>query len=303
MKPEAFYKLFRVKPTVAWSIGGILLGTSVAIHEYGWELHWNLLVYVLLATVIIQSFLAHAVNDLIDEEVDKRTDINGTKRAKVLILGIATRIDLTLIALGSVITTIGIAGLLFFQLGWLILVFYAIGVYAPLAYSLPPLKLGWRPFGEWTVVFPVLTALVVGTNFVATGNLSRLAFFVGVVFALFNIVWFIISRMMDYYPDKEAGKRTSIVELGMINTYSCSIFLDNINSYLAVVSLLLFWVSLLFGYFNKLFVLSLVFSLVMIKWLPRGEKSSHELSTYRTYGIVISTLHSCVLSAALIYFR
>lgn len=97
MKPEAVYKLFRVKPTVAWSLSGILLGTSVAINEYGWELHWKLLFYVLLATVIIQSLLAHAINDLIDEDVDKKTDMKGTNRTKVLLLGLATRTDLFVI--------------------------------------------------------------------------------------------------------------------------------------------------------------------------------------------------------------
>ncbi len=306
MNIETFYKLFRVKPTVAWSVGGIILGTSVAINEYGWNLHWKLLFYVFFASVIIQAFLAHAINDLIDEEVDKKTDIKGTKRAKVLLLGLASRIDLFALVMISLAVTLGVAGRIYIELGWLVLVFYAIGIYAPLAYSLPPLKLGWRPFSEWTVVFPVLIALVVGTNFVATGKLSGLALLTGIIFALFNIVWFIVSRMMDYYPDKEAGKRTSIVKFGIgvtADASGISFFVDNIHAYLAAVSLLLFWVSLFFGYFNRIFIFSLVFSLIMIHWLPRGKRSPIELSIYRTYGIAISIIHTNFLSAALIFFR
>lgn len=209
----------------------------------------------------------------------------------------------------SLAITLGVAGRLYIELGWLIFVFYGIGIYASIAYSLPPLKLGWKPFSEWTVVFPVLTALVVGTNFVATGKLSFLAFFVGTVFALFNILWFLTSRLMDYEPDKNAGKITTAVYLGLdFEVFrGQGEFFNYSYQYSAIVGLFLFWYSVfLIIFISPIFVPSAIFSMyVLTDNIPSYHelKSPTVLSTYRTYGIVISTLHSSVLSATLIYFR
>lgn len=308
MKLSAIYKLLRIKPTVAWSFSGILLGIAVAIHEVGWELHWKLLLYVLLATVIIQSILAHAINDLIDEEVDKRTDMEGTKRAKVLLLGLASRVDLLTMVLFSIAVTLGMAGRIYIELGWIVLVFYAVGLYASLAYSLPPLKLGWRPFSEWTVVFPVLTTLVIATNFVATGKLSWLSFYIGVVFALFNIIWFITSRLMDYEPDMEAGKITSAVYLGLdyklISVPNTGVLFNYLYQYQAAIGLASFWFSFLAAIFvSPFFVISMIFELFSSSFIiPKYSEVSCPavLSKYRTYGIIVSTVHSVVLSVLFI---
>lgn len=307
MKPEAIYKLFRLKPTVAWTLSGILLGTSVAIHEYGWGLHWKLLLYVLLAAAIIQGILAHAINDLIDEEVDKKTDMKGTNRAKVLLLGLASRTDLLALVIVSLAVTLGVAVRIYIELGLLVIAFYAIGLYAPIAYSLPPLKLGWRPFSEWTVVFPVLITLVVATNFVATGKLSWLAFFTGTVFALFNVLWFLTSRLMDYEPDKNTGKVTTAVYLGLdyMPFKGYSDFFCYTNQYMAIISILLFWYLLaIIIFFNSVFFVSSVIWFYMSEHIPRYSESRNPvvLSMHRTFGILTSILNSVALSIVFILF-
>lgn len=238
MNINVILKLFRFKPTIAWSICGILLGISVAIHEYGWYLNWYLLLLVFIGTVLIQGLLAHAVNDISDFEVDMKTDLNGTNRYKVLVIGITSSNELKLLVAIVFIISGFIAAYLYYQLGWKIYIFYAIGIYAPLAYSLPPLKLGWKPYSEWTIVFPVLVTIVVASDFIATGSLSYLALFIGIIFALYNIIWFLVSRMMDYIPDKVSGKITTFVKLGL--NYKESFFTNGIHPYLAIVILLLF---------------------------------------------------------------
>ena len=85
------YKLFRFKPTIAWSVCGILLGISVAIHEYGFGLNWFLLTIAFLPIIGMQGIIAHAINDLADEDVDKITDLKATNRYKVLVAGIISR--------------------------------------------------------------------------------------------------------------------------------------------------------------------------------------------------------------------
>lgn len=288
----ALNKLMRWRPTIAWSFSGILLGIAVAINEYGLDLNWVLLIQMLIGAFIIQSIVAHALNDLEDEEVDKITDISGTNRHKVLISGLASRKDLFLLSVAGILTTFAIAINLFIQLGYTVLLFYAIGIYSPIAYSVKPLRLGWRPFSEWTVVFPVLVTIVVASNFVATGSLSYLAFYSAIVFALVNITWFLVSRMMDCTPDSACGKMTTPAKYGIKYTVNWLILVLYFVSYF---TLILFVVS---GYF--FFAVSLLYSVITLYIIYRLRLSYFADSTYcaalRVSMIKTSVIHTVLLS-------
>ena len=300
MNPITLYKLLRLKPTVAWSFCGIYLGIAVAIHEYGFGLNWLYLVIAVLPVVLIQGFVAHAINDLADEEVDRKTDMKSTNRFKVLVSGIASRSDLVVIASVFLSITLYAALFLFVSLGYLILIFYVVGLYAALCYSLPPFKLGWRPYSEWTVVLPVLVTLVVAVNYVVTGHLSFLAFIIGILFALFNIIWFLVSRMMDYEPDKAAGKITTFVKLGF--DYKVS-YIDNIHPYLAAVIILLFWFIVGIGIFiNSIIgIVSAILWFAIHYYVPRYyELEPAVLSMKRTDLIFVSIINSVAVSLILI---
>jgi 1,4-dihydroxy-2-naphthoate octaprenyltransferase len=212
-------ELFRLKPVLSWGVSGVSLGVSTAIYQYGFNLNWFYLFLSALCVIIIQAFLAHSVNDLFDEEIDRKAPIKETGRVKVLIEGIMSRKDLVFISFISLLLVVGIVVYLTQQLGWVVLALASVGLYSAIAYSLPPLRLGWRPLSELTVVLPALTTLVVGVNFVATGNLSLLSFLIGVVFAFANIVWFIISRAQDFEADREMGKNTTVVLAGLDNLH------------------------------------------------------------------------------------
>ncbi len=289
------YKLFRVKPTVAWAVSGFLLAVSVAINEFGFGLNWYYLILSLLVIINIQALLAHAVNDLFDECVDRITDMKGTNRFKVLVSGLATRKDLTLICVMSLVNIITVIYYLYRGLGFYILVFGAVGLYAPLAYSVKPLRLGWRPFSEWTIVFPTLVTLVVAVDFVATGSLSKLAFYTGIVFALFNIIWFLVSRYMDYEPDKKAGKITSAVYFGAGNAF---------RKYFIIIFLTLTMTSsLLMFYCNSVFLITLLLITYIIVNIEFDNIENPIIaSVVRTELIYISIINSLVLSAAFIAF-
>ncbi len=302
MNVTILQKLFRAKPTIAWSFCGILLGISVAINEYGFGLDWLYLAVAILPIVLLQGFVAHAVNDLEDEEVDKNTDMKATNRFKVLISGIASRKDLIIIAFTFFIITLCSALFLFIKLGVMILVFYVIGLYAALCYSLPPLKLGWRPYAEWTVVLPVLVTLVVAVNYVATGYLSYLAFIIGILFALFNIIWFLVSRLMDYEADKKAGKITTFVKYGL--DYEILDYAEGVHPYLALVTMLLFLFIAYIGILINPFigVVSFISWFAVNCFLPQYyELIPVVLSMKRTDLIFISIINSIVISSILIF--
>jgi len=207
----AVIKLMRFKPVISWTICGFLLALSVAYYETGAILNQDLLIVSFVAIMVIQGILSHAVNDLCDEEVDRDADVETTGRTKVLISGMATRRDLVLLSLVVVFISLIVMTLVYNRLGYIILLFGSVGLYAAIGYSVNPLKLGWRPFSEWTVVFPVITTLVVAVNYLATEYISYLAVIVGATHAMYNIRWFMDSRMIDIESDSEHGKITTPV--------------------------------------------------------------------------------------------
>lgn len=297
MLKTVLYKLFRFKPVIAWAFCGILLGLSVAINEYGFGLNWVYIYIAILPIVILQAFIAHAVNDISDEEVDKITDLKATNRYKVLVSGIISRDNLILLSSFFIALTTATSVILYTKFGIPILVFYAVGLYAALCYSLPPLKLGWRPYSEWTIVLPVLVTLVVAVNYIATGFFSYLAVTIGILFALYNIIWFLVSRMMDYEPDKIAGKITTFVKLGIDHKY-------RIHPYLACVFIVLALFIFYIGFFinASIGIISSTICIFLIYYLPEHcDKSPQVLSICRKYLIYISIINSIVVSFILIY--
>lgn len=307
------HKLFRFKPVFAWSICGILLGISVAINQYGIDLNWGYLLIAIIPVILTQGVIAHAVNDIEDVEVDRKTDLSKTNRFKVLVSGVASKTDLIILVCSSFSLTAISAVYLYTKLGLAIFVFYMVAIYASFGYSFPPLKLGWKPYSEWTVVFPVLTTLVVAVTYVATGKFSSLSFFIGVIFSLFNIVWFIVSRMMDYEPDKKSGKITTIVKHGLyIESRVPSYMLDYIHPYLVIVLLVLFWYIVFAVAFTSVSVLTGVVSILswfmLRRFVPRyyaGEYSNtsvEKFSESRTNLIFVSIINSIAMSITLVFF-
>lgn len=212
---NAIIKLMRFKPVISWTVCGFMLALSVAYYETGALQNSDLLVASFIAVVLIQGVISHAMNDLCDEDIDRNANIDETGRTKVLINGMATRSDLRALILSALFISLMVFINVYNRLGYIILLFGFIGLYAAICYNVRPLKLGWRPFSEWTVVYPVITTLVVAVNYIATEHVSFLAFLVGTSHAFFNIRWFMDSRMMDIQPDSEHGKITTSVFLRM----------------------------------------------------------------------------------------
>lgn len=211
-------QLFRVKPVLSWGASAFVLGVAVAV--YGPGLGPNAALHGLLAfglVALAQGFASHGFNDAYDwvTGTDKESIGKGTGGSRVIPEGKMDVLDTVIVALVALVGVLAIGSYFVMQYGTPMVVLLALAVYAPTAYSLPPLKLGYRPFAELTVVLPALTGVVAGTVLVLSGTIPLLAIAVGVIHALFCISWFIVSRIPDYEPDKHAGKRTTVVAYGL----------------------------------------------------------------------------------------
>jgi len=211
------WHLLRLRPLMAWGAGGILLGLAAAIHTQGLTtLNWEHIGIALLIPLILQGIAAHSLNDLFDFKADIkfRDHFKKTGRTKLLVSGDATKNEFTFIAILSITVSILLTAYLTIKLGYLIPLFAGIGLWGVFAYNTPPLKLGWKPLAEWSVVFPVLTTLVVAISYVATGTVTYTALLLGVIHALIGMVFFITSRIMDIEEDRKSGKNTTAVRYG-----------------------------------------------------------------------------------------
>lgn len=245
-------QLFRVKPVVSWGAAALLLGLAVAINRAGVGLNWTDGLIAALGVLLAQGIVSHGFNDAYDwlTGTDKESIGKGTGGSRVIPEGKMSVVGVTSAAALSLAGVVAI-GVYFYTIhGLPILVLLAIAVWSPVAYSLPPLKLGYRPFNELVVVLPALVGVVVGTDLVLTGSWSWLAVAAGTVHALFCISWFIVSRVPDYEPDKRVGKVTSVVWVGRDNAALLSAAYLALGLAVASASMVVFTPAFFVGWFG-----------------------------------------------------
>ena len=215
-------KLFRWRPVTAWGIAGIMIAVACAL-ETDLPIDWLNLGIVALIILLVQGIIAHAVNDLADEEVDRIAPIDETGRSKLLVSGEMTRSCMGKIISSACVLTILLIILLTVRAGIPVLLFAAFAAYSVFGYSCKPLKLGWHPLSELTVVVPTITMLIMGVMYVMVSRVTLITLFVGLSYGFFNASWFMYSRAQDYEADKAMGKRTTIVLLGLDSTRDCAL--------------------------------------------------------------------------------
>lgn len=212
-------QLFRVKPVLSWGVSAYLLGVAVAVYTSGLPLNYMHGGLAIVLVMLSQGVVSHGLNDAYDwyTGTDKESIGKGTGGSRVIPQGKMSIYGTVAAAVGGLVGLVGIGTYFVMQYGTPMLVLVGVAIWAPVSYSTPPLKLGYRPFNELVVVLPALVGAVVATELVLTGSWSFLGAAVGWVHALFCISWFVVSRVPDYEPDRRVGKITSIVYVGRDN--------------------------------------------------------------------------------------
>ncbi len=228
-------KLFRWRPVTAWGIAGIMIAVACALQS-GLAIDWCNLLIVAVLVLLLQGVIAHGVNDLADEQVDFDAPIESTGRHKILVSGEMSRSALFAVITSAILISFMLVILLAMRAGSFVLFFAAFALFAIFGYSCKPLRLGWRPFAELTVVVPTITMLIVGVECVLISNITMVAILTGVSYGFFNASWFMYSRAQDYDADKRHGKRTTIVAFGLDVTADAAIMYLFVGLIFAVIT-------------------------------------------------------------------
>lgn len=283
--------LFRLKPLAAWAGCGMLLGLAVAVYEVGIAgVDWTLGIAGGLVFLILQ-YVAHPLNDMTDYEVDKLAYLELTDRKKVLVSGLMTFKQLGILSGVLLMAAIILSSYIVISRPYA-MCFFAVGFFAVIGYNF--FRLSYQPFSEWTVIFPVLVSLVAGVAYTASGQLSMLVIYVGVIHALINIPFFLTSRAMDVEADRAVGKNTTLVKYPNVDWQSVIAFISFVIAGWAY-----------FNYGLPYTVISGIFAwgIFLNYWTTVKEGSVVEPCKYsirRKKQIYISITHSIVLAMTLL---
>lgn len=188
-----------------------MLGTAGALRiSGGTPLAYGRLLLAALGAILLQGFTAHAFNDWQDWQsgTDRLSPGRLSGGSRVIPRGLATpREVLTTGGLG-----LGAAALLAAFLakgsGPLPLLLLVLGAWSAWAYSLPPLRLAYRPLlGEWMAAFPAIAAVGPGVQGVLTGRVTGLVWPASVLHGLFCLAWLMQHHLADVAADLAARPR------------------------------------------------------------------------------------------------
>ncbi len=112
------------------------------------------------------------------------------------------------------IVAVGIAMYLTVAVGWPVLAFTAFGVLSSIFYTTPPIRYGYRGFGELSLLVNFGPVISLGAFYVQTGTIAWEPFVVSLVpgFLMWSMI--VINEIPDYEEDREAGKLNLVARHG-----------------------------------------------------------------------------------------
>lgn len=205
------WRLIRPVPVTGWGLAAPFVGLAAAIGEVGFaDIDWGLLALAILVVVIIHGYLSHAINDRVDWQsgTDRYTEGVLSGGSKVLHLDLFSLGELSQIGLVALVASAALGIYVAVRAGSWVWPHLVIGIGAALAYSLPPLRLSYRPLlGEWLCALPALAAASSCTYYVAAGVVSGRAVLAGALHGLFCLGWLMEHHISDAPADLRATPR------------------------------------------------------------------------------------------------
>ncbi len=100
------------------------------------------------------------------------------------------------------------------SVGWPILIFVGIGLFSSVFYSTPPIRYGYRGFGELSLLINFGPVICLGAFYVQTRSIAWEPFIISLVpgFLMWSMI--VINEIPDYEEDSQAGKRNLVARLG-----------------------------------------------------------------------------------------
>jgi 1,4-dihydroxy-2-naphthoate polyprenyltransferase len=151
----------------------------------------------------------HAVDRLHGEQKNPYSGGSGVLTAGLLPVRYVLSASIFCYFIGIIIT---IYMTLF--VGWPILIFAAIGIFSSVFYTMPPIRYGYRGFGELSLLINFGPVICLGAFYVQTRSIAWEPFVISLVpgFLMWSMI--VINEIPDYEEDRMAGKLNLVARLG-----------------------------------------------------------------------------------------
>ncbi|WP_018924372.1 prenyltransferase [Salsuginibacillus kocurii] len=253
-------------------------------------------IVLLVAAFTIHGVLTHAFNDYMDYRsgTDEHSPAILSGGSRVIQKGMITLPVLWFIGKWLAIVLLIIACLLallsYYTLGFLLVV----GVWAAASYSLPPLRLSYRPFlGEWCSLFPSILFLGVAGPWLILGEIPLWAAQNAVINTFFCLAWVMVHHVPDLEADKQAvpTKRTSVVWFA--DTFG--LFYARLPAllYLAAGGICIFWLG--FDRFWATVTLTLTISIALLLVMKMNIEDHQQVSSYEKIMLLLAMITAVAL--------
>jgi 1,4-dihydroxy-2-naphthoate octaprenyltransferase len=206
-------RLHFVPPSILPAILGSVIAWSRNHVFEPW--HFGLVV----AGVTINHVGLNMIDDVFDylHSVDRAQE--GEKNpytggSGVLTEGLLTVEQMFRAAMACFAVTAVIGFYLAWACGWVVLVFGIIGMASSLFYTMPPIKFGYRGFGELGLLVNFGPIIVLGSYYVQTGTLSLEPLIASLILGLMMWSMIIINEIPDYEEDRQGGKWNLVARFG-----------------------------------------------------------------------------------------
>lgn len=186
-----------------------------------WSLHYTPDIPGFLL-VVAGVTVNHFGLNLLDDVCDYRHAVDGTDRERnpytggsgVLTEGLLTPRQ---VAAGAVVcfTVTAVIGLyLAATRGWPVLAFGLFGVICSVFYTLPPVKFGYRGFGEVGLLVNFGPVIGMGAYYVQARTFDLEPFLVSLVMGVLMWSMIVINEIPDYEEDRSGGKMNLVARFG-----------------------------------------------------------------------------------------
>ena len=215
-RPEVWLRAGRLHFVLPSVLPGIL-GAAVA-----WS-HGHVPKLPEFLLVILGVAVNHIGLNMIDDVFDFRHAVDRKKTGEknpftggsgVLPAGLLTDREMLTAAVLCFAATILIGLYLTYRCGWTVLALGVFGMASSVLYTMPPVKFGYRGFGELGLLVNFGPVITLGAYFVQAGRLAWETLLISLVLGLMMWSMIVINEIPDYDVDRQGGKNNLVVLLG-----------------------------------------------------------------------------------------
>ena len=199
------------------SAAGLLLGAAAAADDGPLAIGWLVLTVLGIFCVEVAKNASGEVVDFdsgtdLAIRPDERSPFSGGKR--VMVDGLLTRGETQAIALAFYAAAFAIGLVITFLRETDVFWFALAGVALAVFYHAGPVRLSYRGLGELAVAITYGPLIVLGTYLVQRGEIALAPVLLSLPLGLLVAAFLWINEFPDARADREAGKRTLVVQLG-----------------------------------------------------------------------------------------